>query len=521
MVFSKEDLLKDLEKVSKKFFKENVATKFVTRDYYRKHGSHSENRIKRIFKNFKEFSSNVENDGANITYRRKDFDIQKKANKVKSQKYFVMAVVAGQSLEDTYMESVDTYCKKNNAQLLMLVMRGEKVSYQLSKEIIDKYSKNLVTEFTFNNNLKAMDFYLAPQQIQPLTGLNRYGQKEYSLIVAHTKQDLNSVPTSSSSHPHIVCSTGCCTKAKYTNSHRIGGLAYQDHLVGGLIVEIVNSNKFHIRQIQADEFGGFNDYDTYYKENTVKKSSPEAITLGDTHIGDECPIAMKAVSKLIKETGVKNIYFNDLIDFSSCSHHQEHDLHAKVTRKDHQSTIEKELKYAGNFLKEFCEKDLNYYVIRSNHDDFLLRYLSESRYYNDGINAKIGSLLQMYLLHDKNPIEEYLKKDLNLDKDINLNFLDITDSKKHGGIEHAKHGHRGNNGARGSAKSLEVSFPYSNIAHSHTPQIFRSVYQAGTLSSLSPAYTKGSPSGWMHSSIITFPNGNRQLITIIDGEYKL
>ena len=442
--------------------------------------------------------------------------------KDQSKKYFITALVSGQEVDESFMDSVELYCKEENAELVLLVMRGVSKSDTIPNKVYDKYTDNMTTEFIFNKNIRALDFCLAPQQILSLTGLDRYGQKDYSLIVAHTKQYLNSVPARGS-HPHLVLSTGCCTRPNYSFD-RVGRIATQDHLVGGLVVDTKDPKSFHVRQIQSDKQGGFHDIvgkGRYYLGSKSKstESSPIAIALGDIHLGEECALSMKASREQIKELHIPNVYFHDLNDFNSVSHHDRDNLFAKVGRKPHQQTLEKELEYGSKILEKWLLPNVNYKVVRSNHDDFLNNYLSDGVFIEDHHNAIFSSRLLTERLEGLNPVEEYYRRKGLLGK-FKLEFLDYTDSCKHAGIEHALHGHKGNNGARGSARSLETSLYNANIGHSHSPCIWRTIYQSGTNSVFNPAYTMGSVGAWVHANTITFKNGNRQLVININGKWR-
>jgi hypothetical protein len=81
------------------------------------------------------------------------------------------------------------------------------------------------------------------------------------------------------------------------------------------------------------------------------------------------------------------------------------------------------------------------------------------------------------------------------------------------------HGHRGPNGSRGSARNLANIGVRSVIGHSHSPNIFRGVHQVGTSSRLNLEYASG-PSSWLHCHCVIHSNGKRQLVPIIDGDWR-
>lgn len=86
------------------------------------------------------------------------------------------------------------------------------------------------------------------------------------------------------------------------------------------------------------------------------------------------------------------------------------------------------------------------------------------------------------------------------------------------GIYVGYHGDRGMNGARGTLASFSKIGTKTITGHSHTPGIEKGAYAVGTSTYLSLEYTHG-PSSWMNTHCLIFPNGKRQLIHIIDGEW--
>jgi hypothetical protein len=93
------------------------------------------------------------------------------------------------------------------------------------------------------------------------------------------------------------------------------------------------------------------------------------------------------------------------------------------------------------------------------------------------------------------------------------------------GIQHANHGDKGPNGAKGSYGNLEQAYGAGNFGHVHTPGFFREVWFAGTSSILKQGWNSGA-SGWLHASIVTYPSvskaiGLRQMVISLDGKFTV
>ena len=69
-------------------------------------------------------------------------------------------------------------------------------------------------------------------------------------------------------------------------------------------------------------------------------------------------------------------------------------------------------------------------------------------------------------------------------------------------------------------QSLEDSYGNCNGAHTHSAEILRDVWRAGTSSRYDLGYNVGA-SSWTQSGILIYKNGMRQMINVINGKYCL
>jgi len=449
---------------------------------------------------------------------RESFNINK-INKESKKRYFVTAVVAGTPLDKKAFETVKFYCKDKKAELVILPMRGcYKKDEGYDPDVLE-LSDHFVTEFTFNNNLKAKDFLLSPQQINPLTGLNRYGQKGSSLIVPSPKMQMNVVPVSNVKMPHILHTTGVITKPNY-NHDRIGKIAYQDHLIGGLLVEIENNEIFHLRQLQLDDSYGMYDLGVYYQGNSKKQKHASAFIIGDWHNGFEDKSAVSCWKDCIKTVKPEYIVFHDIFDARSVSHHEENNIKAQLDRPEHLNTLEKELNCLVNMLEDWCKfTDAQLVIVKSNHDAFVDRYLSEGRYVNDRFNHRLALDLAIEYLEGKNPLEAYCLKHSKIINKKRVRWLNYDEDFKVADFQLGSHGHLGMNGSKGTLNQMETIYGKSITGHSHTPGRLRNTIKVGT-SAINLGYNAGG-SSWLLNSGILYDNSTYQSITSIDGKYRL
>lgn len=509
-------VIEDVKKVSKIFKKEFPSSKeFITRDYYRANGKYSKN-VEAIFGSFKNAINEIFKQDKG--YTRQELNITKKFNS-KSKRYLVSAIVPGQEVNEQYMQSIFTYCKKRKAELILLVMRGVKTSNIITSDTYDKYSEYFITDANLNDNLKIIDIELNPQSdisIDPLFKVD----PDRSIIIAHSKQAFTSVPNRIGEHPHLLYFTGCITKPNYADN-RQGRVAKQNHVQGGCIVEIVDNKDFHIRNFQCDIENGFADEGCYYKGSNVSKIKSD-IVLGDIHCGSESKEAIESSKQMIKEFQCKKVYLNDLFDARSVSHHEDRDLYSKYNRPVHQQSLQSELDYLGNFLINFY-KDIEHselIVVPSNHDHFVSRWLTEGRFVFDSPkNAKLGAELFSHYLDGENPIEYYLRSRGFLKK-IKIKFFYFTDEIVSYGYD-IHHGHKGVNSPKGSIKAFDKCYGKNASAHTHQPKKDKNSVVAGTNCSLDQHYIIGTGSSWLGSNILLYENNTDQSIHIIEGKYKL
>ena len=456
------------------------------------------------------------------TVSREDLDFEK-VNTKNNKKFFVTCISPLFVIHNDFFKTILNYCKINNAELVILPMKGVRYHDGWDQEEIDKVTPYLATSYKFNNNLKGLDILLSPQQINPLTGLDRFGEKEFSIIIASPKQQMVTLTNTHNDIPHILHSTGmmCYNKISYRHN-RIGKIASQDHILGGLIVEVKNHEVFFIRQVQANQSTGeFIDLNTLYKTNSTQKVNAEAIYFGDSHAGFEDETAIKSAISQIKELKPNSIFLGDVFDGHSISHHHINNITQQTNRESHVDTLEKELHVVAKHIKIFSDKfpNLTINIIRSNHDEHLDRYLNEGRYINDRTNYKIALSLASYNLNGFNPIEKWLQE--NYPKILkNVVFLQRESSLKIANIECSAHGDISYNGIKATPLTLEKTYTKCTVGHAHTPKILRNVYVVGTLSKFKLSYTKGA-SSWNHTNCSIYNNGARQLLTTVGGQWKI
>jgi len=458
--------------------------------------------------------------------------LQKEIKKYK--RFFITTAVNGQFVHPGFMESINTYCKKNKTKLLILPCHdpAHNLDNQIEWHFDDVISQNghdiVFSELSLNSNIHISGLRVTAKQINPTTGLARVSQNKGSFIFGSPKQPLEFNPVASKKMPHALMGTGACTVKNYKttkgNSLRSAFLADHDHELGGLIVEIEDDKIYHFRQIQIDVKGKFIDLGIEYSGKSTKAVRGTRLVLGDYHAGEHEESAVNAWEQIINQLKVEELFLHDVHNGLSTNHHEEKNmiLRAKRAQEVNQISLEAELKITAREIDRMAslESVKKVVIIKSNHDEFLNRWLNECRFKNDPINFQLGCRLADKSIDGADPLQEGIKEVGGLKHSRKVLWLKRDQDYKFADIELGAHGDVGPNGARGSKANLEKAYGKCVIGHSHTPGILRGVFQVGTTSKFQLGYNRGA-SSWMHTSCLVYPNGQRQLINSIGGKWRL
>lgn len=450
------------------------------------------------------------------------FDLEKsKVNtKLPNKKRFVITTAVTESkVHKGFLAAINTYCKKENAGLIVMPTK----STGNSRWVLDSVLKDecfVMDDVQLNSNLKLLGLITAAKTTDPTTGLPRIGQRNGTFITASPKQRLKFVATGVNKLPHALMSTGAITVPSYDTASILNKkseyIAENDHIMGAIIVELDNNDAFHFRQIQADSSGNFVDLGILYGKLGTKPMAPSAFILGDWHSGETDPIAATAFLQLSKKLKVDTLVMHDIFSGTSVNHHAAHrKIEQAKLASEGKLDLKSELQGLADDLHLIQTYAKNVVVVKSNHEEFLERYLQEARYVDDPHNHRLALELAAAYFDGNNPVQYYVEKLSGVK--TKARWLKRDEDYSVAGIHLGNHGDLGANGARGSAVSLEAAHTNVVYGHSHTPEILRGAWCVGTTSLLTLSYNRG-PSSWFHTSCLVYPNGMRQLVNCIDGK---
>ena len=437
------------------------------------------------------------------------------------KRYFITSIVPGADVHMGFLASIETYCKKNNAELLLLPTPPTVSKHDTIDDALAGHPNLVMNDRRLNSKIRISTIPVKPDSVDPVAGLQRQSQKDGSFIFSSPKQRLKVVPNGHSKLPHALMTTGAITYPYYRTDRRIGRIAEGDHVIGGLIVEVETDTYYHFRQVQADKKGAFVDLGIRYGASGTSTADTEAIIPGDIHAGETDPQVKKVVLDLAKELNPKHLILHDLFNGLSVNHHIR-DMGITREALGNAFFLEKELEVTYNELLDYAKVARSVEVIRSNHDLWIDDYLEEGIYAKEIHNARIGRELATKMASGVIPLEAGVRR-FDKDKSLkNVRFLKLDEDFKltPKRIQCGAHGHAGSNGARGTTASMEKAYGESISGHTHTPEILRGAFVTGTSTFLNLGYNQGA-SSWLQTLCILYSDGSRQLVNVIDGKYRL
>lgn len=360
------------------------------------------------------------------------------------------------------------------------------------------------------------DIKVTPTASTPLSSMNGVTGME-SCIIGHPRQHLKSLPVLEGYPNKLLLSTGSCTRENYTDS-KAGKKGEFHHVYGFVIVEL-DGDYFHVRHVSADENGDFYDLLHRVKGGEVSYNHGGCIAaiLGDIHVRNSDKEAVRATFDILNQMGPSHVLIHDIADFESINPHEEKDPFQMLQKEEtYRDILEDEIKEVVDWIDMY--KDYNLVLVRSNHDDFLDRWLKNSDWRKVG-NKKsylkyAGVLASSKLAQEKGVLAHIVNEKFG---DV-VKVLGLNDSYRVKGWELAMHGHLGSSGTRGSHIQFKNMNTKNVTGHCHHPHREDGHVSVGTLTNLRLSYNNGA-SNWMNSNALIYPDGKLQIINFVNGKF--
>ena len=463
----------------------------------------------------------IEESNAFVIAQNKDHDISK-------SRFIISWCQSETDINHNFLDNIEAYAKVIDADILIVAGRYKSpTSLSTSKKIQEREDilKNTWHErvlpyldakrHKIHKHLEVLsDVKIQPTASTPLSGLNGLTGLE-SCIVGHPRVHLKSLPVLDG-YPHkLLLTTGCISVENYTDT-KVGKKSEFHHTYGFVVVEL-DGDDFHVRQVTSDDSGSFYDLQYFVNNGIIElHSGADAIVFGDIHLGETNDEVLKVSFDIAKSLNcTDNIILHDAFNGHSISHHELNQPFQLLNReKDGSNSLFKELSELVDFFNEYS--DYNFTVVRSNHDEFLDRWLSSNDWRKNG-NKEAYLELAYYFSKDKES-KGVLPMVLKSNYVTNAYCLGIDESYRVNDIELGVHGHLGSSGSRGSAMQFKDMNTKNITGHTHSPIRIDGHSSVGTLTHLRVGYNKGL-SSWLNSNVVIYPNGKIQHIHIINNKY--
>lgn len=376
---------------------------------------------------------------------------------------------------------------------------------------------------------------IIPTAPDPLSNLESYHGRA-SCIIPHAQHAMASVASLNGEGAKLNYTTGTVTQRNYIQK-KAGLKAERYHGYGALLVEVTADGSWFVRQLEAAPDGSIRDLHLKAQHGRVTQGHPiECLVPGDVHVRVIDPTVRSVIwgeGGMLDELRPRHQVLHDVIDFRARNHHEARDplegFHKWKAGKD---SVADEVDEVVRFLVEEGTRPwLKTHIAPSNHHEAMLRWLKESDWQKDPVNAVFYHEAWLQLLRDAHYADIFewaCRNKVRYEGDFlrlaKVRFLKDDESfviakEAGGGIEVGMHGHLGPNGARGNARLFARLGRKVTIGHMHAAGILLGVYVAGTSTKLRVGYNRG-PSSWSHSAVIHYPEGTRTMVTIWNGRWR-
>ncbi|HUU88779.1 MAG TPA: hypothetical protein VMX17_13640 [Candidatus Glassbacteria bacterium] len=471
---------------------------------------------------------------------------RKKKISKKTNRYIITWAQNNTPVHEVFLRNMEAYASEIDAEIIIIAGRYKNpTSVFEDKEHETWHSRTKPylyagTQSIHKHLIVVGDVKISPTAVIPMTSMEGFSGPE-SCIFGHPKVQMQMVPVLEDCPPKKMMTTGACTLPNYTDS-KAGKKGEFHHTLGFAIVEIKNKNKFFTRQVIATDDGNFNDfiYNVKFdggnkKLNVVpgltflsdeiegtsvisRNKEIEAAILGDIHFGEHDQDVIDAtLNVLFKKLKPKQVILHDVFDGYSISHHDEKDPFAQFHKEvDGRNDLNKEIELMLEGLEPFSK--YNCVIVRSNHDDFLDRWLTRLDWRKASTMKNTLSYFKFStLLAERKAPKGIIPYVIN-ERYPEMITLGRSDSHRVGKWELGQHGDVGASGSRGSINQFRRLNTKMIIGHSHSPNRKDGVIQVGTSTHLRVGYNIG-PSSWLQSHAIIHSDGKAQQIDFIGGEF--
>jgi hypothetical protein len=442
----------------------------------------------------------------------------------KTKRFIITWAQNNTPVHTDFLNNIKAYAEFINADLHVIAGRYKNPTsiWSTSQEYEEVWAEEVLGYLDANRHdihkyLSIMsDVKIQPTAVNPMTGMEGLSGIN-SCVFGSPKVQMEMIPVLEGNVPKMMVTTGACTTKNYTDS-KSGKKGEFHHTLGFVIVEIKNGEIFFMRQVTATDEGSFTDL--FYrvdKEEVTRIDKVSAIVWGDLHYGSHDTRVVNKTLDLMEELNPDHVILHDVFDGKSISHHEEKDPFLQYQKEiDGTNSLKKEIDDLLEGLADF--EEYNTVIVRSNHDDFVDRWLKNTDW-RKTVTPKNSLEYMQYssaILSGEAPtgvIPWVINK-----RYPHFITLGRSDSYIVNGWELGQHGDIGSNGSRGSLQQFRKLNNKIVVGHYHSPGRKDGALAVGTSTQLRVGYNIGA-SAWLQSHVIIHEDSKAQHINFINGEY--
>lgn len=454
----------------------------------------------------------------------------RRAVKNGANRFVITAAANNSEVNYSAWKSLQRFCDHRKALLMVIPIHYKNLSLYTAGQQYNKWWTKAVRPYLIDQDIRIghKTYAMGAIRIQataanPLSGMKPLAGDKW-VIFGHSQQALEPVATPVTDLPGRMYATGAITRKSYSQTKQ-GAKASFHHIMGALYVE-TQGKKVFVRQLNVDGQGHFYDLDELFTpDKVIPEQTALGATIGDEHVKFMLPNVKKATftarDSIINTLRPEFIIRHDVVDGYAGSHHHK-DYKTQYSKFYHgDNDYRQELEQVADHLNETTPDFATSYIVKdSNHHSHLEQWLDKADDRLDHVNADLICELRSTLREairsgdSRDIFELWIRPKLH----VNALFLDPNVPCMIGGVDHSQHGHRGANGARGSAKGISTTTHKATIGHSHAAHIVNSVYQVGK--SCGVLEYESGLSSHTNTHCIQYPNGKRTLVDILGNAWR-
>lgn len=452
---------------------------------------------------------------------------------------FVTSAQNNTPISKTQLANMQAYAKKikeeYNKRVTIVVCT---VKYRNPTTLAEKDKENInwnkdILSYLYYDKLQFGDCTIsARSRVQPtakfpLNGFEMVANGNH-LILGHPKYQMKVVPHFNNEYIHIMTTSGSITRKNYSDS-RAGEHGELNHVYGFTIVEKVGDKCLVPRFVNCTSEGNFIDLNWKAENGKISRNTTcKGLILGDIHNSELDEDLFSATIKLFNKVRPDSVFVHDLFNGESVNPHEVLDLYIKKRKIDKgRDDVKKELYDCAEFINNKLTKipSDNYYIIESNHDVFLDRWINNFNWkqdlHNSEIYLELASLQQdKYTKFIGNIFGTFITKECCKRALGKVTYLPYGISVKVADIICSMHGDFGVSGAKGNVSSFGRLSMKSYTGHTHSHEVVNGAYSVGCSCVMNQYYTRKGASKWSQGHGVIYDNGKRQQI-IFNRDYQI